>query len=419
MSSRKKIILEISEEVKKQFGEANWKEVSIRLGKEYGIVMTPNSCRSAAYRFRKESGEIEHQETNKNLSIEIRKDGTQVSERIIQMSEKDMKDESFILKAHGFDPEKFKLINAKNNFWKTQTTEKELFNYQSKVVVEPKRAEHLSIEDIESVMKEIKPFPLIKLKEETQGGYALELDLADVHLGALSWHEETGEDNDYKITFGNMEKVISQASEIINKYPIEKLYLCFLGDFFHIDTESMTTTKGTKVDFDSRPKKMLMKGYELVTKIIDNLAIVPTEVIWIEGNHSRNLEFSVFYAMPFIYARNPHIKFDVSPKLRKAFMYGNSLIGLHHGEINKNNKFNWLQVEFRELWGKAKYAETHSGHIHHESVTGKGGIIERSNPTMKPVDKYEYEEGYVGSEKAVMAYLWTKNKGIKEIHYLK
>lgn len=164
---------------------------------------------------------------------------------------------------------------------------------------------------------------------------------------------------------------------------------------------------------------MVQKGYEMIMRIIDTLAIVPTEVYWIEGNHSRNLEFAVFYGIPFIYANSKHITFDVTPKLRKAFTYGDVLVGLHHGEMNKNFKFNWLQVEYREAWGRAKFAETHSGHIHHESVTGKGGITERSNPSPKIIDKYEYEEGYVGTERAVMAYLWHKNKGLLQLHYLK
>jgi len=152
--------------------------------------------------------------------------------------------------------------------------------------------------------------------------------------------------------------------------------------------------------------------------IIENLAVVPTEVYWIEGNHSRLIEFTIIDAMPFIYQNAKHIKFDVSPRLRKAFMYGNNLVGLHHGEMKKDQMFNWLQVEFRELWGKAKYAEQHSGHIHQEQVVEKGGIINRTNPTGKAPDMYETRNGWK-SEKAAVAYLWSKTDKLKGQFYLR
>lgn len=409
-------ILKLAIEVKNEYGQNDWVEVSKRLARIYGVVLSADACRKRVKRLG-----VEVEETYADqVKIERKADGTQISERIILMSETDMKDDEFILKAHGFDPEIFTIVNVQSTMWKVQTKDKDLHNYHSKLTVKMKRPDELDRGDILAIVKDIKPLPQIKLKPQASGEkYALEIDLADIHIGSLSWHEETGYDNDYKITFGGLDEIISQARHIIETQPIEKLYLCFLGDFLHIDTEAMTTTKGTKVDFDSRPKKMLMKGYEMIMRIIDTLAIVETEVIWIEGNHSRNLEFAVFYGIPFAYKTNKHIKFDVSPKLRKAFTYGDVLVGLHHGEMNKNHKFNWLQVEFREEWGKAKFTETHSGHIHHESTTSKGGIVERSNPTPKIIDKYEYEEGYVGTERAVMAYLWHKNKGLLQINYLK
>jgi hypothetical protein len=152
--------------------------------------------------------------------------------------------------------------------------------------------------------------------------------------------------------------------------------------------------------------------------IIEELALADTEVFWIEGNHSRLVEYTLFQSLPFIYANVKHIKFHVEPAIRKAFFYKGNLVGLHHGELKSAQLFNWLQVEFRELWGKATYVEQHSGHNHQEKVIEKGGITQRSNPTSKVEDYYEHENGWK-SNKATIAYLWSEKENLKAQFYLR
>lgn len=409
-------------------GNINWTRVAIAIGKEYGIVKTQNAWRKAykryfgvAYGLDVEVKEVK--DVKELASLEMLRDGTVISERKIKMSETDMKNPDFVLEAHGFDPIEFELLSVKNNFWTGYSKDDgEIINYQSKITVKPRvESNQLSREDIDLFIQDIKPLPdgfrLVECQEDTEK-FALEIDLFDSHLGSLSWGKEVGEDNDHKITFAQFEKIVSQARDIIMTQNIEKIYLIFGGDFLHIDTEGMTTTKGTKVDFDSRPKMMLDNAYLIVQYVIENLAMCPTEVIWVEGNHSRLLEYAIFRAMPMIYAHAKHIKFDVSPKSRKAFVYGNNLIGIHHGDMNKANQHGWLQNEYRKEWGESTYAETHSGHIHHERVVEKNGIINRSNPSSKPLDRYEYQEGYV-SNKATLCFVWSKDSALKSIHYLR
>lgn len=274
---------------------------------------------------------------------------------------------------------------------------------------------------LDEVLAKVKPIDAqFKILEPKQSGekYALEIDFADIHVGSLSWHGEVGDDYDYKIAFEKIKRQVEKASSILHKEPIEKLYICFLGDFLHIDTDAGTTTKGTKVDIDSRPKKIVSKALEMLQYIIENLAMVETEVIWIEGNHSRLVEYTLFQALPLIYDHAKHIKFDVCPKMRKAFVYGDNLIGLHHGDMNKEMMFGWLQLEYRKEWGKVKYAETHSGHIHQEKVQEKYGIINRTNPTSKALDLYEYQNGWI-SNKATLAYLWSKTDALQAQYYLR
>jgi hypothetical protein len=416
--NEKDLIYQLATEVQAEFGTNNWNEVSIRLGKLYGIVKTPNACKKAFQRSLKAGTtpkEINH------VNLEYRNDGTHVSERLLKMSETEMKDPDFVLMAHGFDPNEFELISARNNLWQTNSQDGALHNYQSKISVRPlKQADRMELH-LAEVLSNVKPidaeFKLKTLPDDTEK-YALEIDFADVHVGSLSWHGEVGADYDYKIAFAKMKSIVERAKAILMREPIEKLYICFIGDFLHIDTEQGTTTKGTKVDYDTRPKKIVSKALEMLQYIIENLAMVDTEVIWIEGNHSRLVEYTLFQSLPLIYDHAKHIKFDVCPKMRKVFTYGDNLIGLHHGDMNKEMMFGWLQMEHRELWGKAKYAETHSGHIHQEKVQEKYGIINRTNPTPKGTDLYEYQNGW-SSNKTLIAYLWSKKNALQAQYYLR
>lgn len=415
-----------------------WEDVADELYRDTDINESDSTCRKAYKRYC-DNLKVESDKEKKSIlidnsvkldkpkdkqfvSVEIKQDGTQISERRILMSETDSKSPEFCLIAHGFDPKLWEVVSVKNNFWDSAFGEGEINTlYQSKLIVKPKSYDReLSKEDILELVKNIKPlqnnFKLSKNNDKEE--LALEIDFADIHVGSLSWHEEVGEDNDYKITFATIKRQVEQARKVIELYNVNKVYICFLGDFLQCDNMEGTTAKGTVVDTDSRAKKMVQKGMEIAMYIIENLAIAETEVIWIEGNHSRLVEYTLFQSLPYIYQDVHHIKFDVSPRIRKAFMYGGNLVGLHHGEMKKDQLFGWIQNEFRELWGKAEYVEQHSGHIHQEMVLEKGGIINRSNPTSKIQDYYEYENGWK-SEKASIAYLWTLHNKLKGQFYLR
>lgn len=429
-----------------------WNDVSIMIGKDYGIVVTPNACRKAYKRYcdkinseeTKEKYGINYYSTDKRLkeplfidgdklskpkekqfiSVEIKQDGTQISERRIVMSETDSKSPEFCLTAHGFDPKLWEVVSVKNNFWDSAFGEGEVNTlYQSKLIVKPKGNKELTLEDINNAIKKInandinRNHELIKFK---QNGKAFMVDVADLHVGSLSWHEQVGNDNDYKIAFGNLKSVVSQISDVLKQGKHEELVLDFLGDFLHVDTSGLTTSGGTPVDTDSRPEKMIMKAYEMVMFIIDNLAMLPTKVKWVGGNHSKLVEFAIFQSLPRIYANVKHIEFDVSPMDRKVWTYGVNIVGLLHGdEISKEEKTVWLQRDFKAEWSNSKYAEIHCGHFHQEQLFKEvGGITHRTNPTLKIQDKYEYDHGW-SSTKVILGYSWDKENGLEQVYYFK
>lgn len=353
--------------------------------------------------------------------IEMREDGTTLSQRKILMSEADMKDPVFVLKAHGFDPTLFRLVSARNNFWITATKEKgDLNNYQSRIVVEPIKDGEITKEEFKEIALSFKyKHPAVHFVKR-EGKMALEIDFADLHVGSMSWAKESGEDNDYKITENKIFGIVEQIKVILKLYPISKVFICFLGDFLHVDNEAGTTTAGTSVNVDGRPKKMIQVAYRIAIHIISELSVdMETEVYWIEGNHSRMAEYTLFYSLPMIFSKSSNIKFNISVKTRSAFLYGLNLIGLIHGDMPNKQKGYWLQQEHREAWAIARYVEIHEGHTHQEGKDTNvlGGITIRTNRTPKATDGYEYVNGWIGTPKGVTAYLLEHDAGLKSMHF--
>lgn len=455
---RDKIIYDVVKSYEtKSLSKENWTwlDVSISVGKVSGFVVTPNACRKAYKRYCDKQISIPNQKVfgdmpsgiqvvsgqeylatidklnekhiDKSIKIEKRDDGSVVSDKkgIENIEEGTLLSDEDVLKLHKLDPLKWKVKSHTDNWYESNGGKD--FGIiklcQSKLIVEPKNSDKLTLEDISKAIDEInsnkinRHHELIKVK---QNGKAFMVDVADLHVGSLSWHEQVGQDNDYKIAFGNLKSVVSQIANVLKEGKYEELVLDFLGDFLHVDTSGLTTSGGTQVDTDSRPEKMIMKAYEMVMFIIDNLAMLPTKVKWVGGNHSKLVEFAIFQSLPKIYANVKHIEFDVSPMDRKVWTYGVNLVGLLHGdEISKEEKTVWLQRDFKAEWSNSKYAEIHCGHFHQEQLFKEvGGITHRTNPTLKIQDKYEYDHGW-SSTKVILGYSWDKVKGLEQVYYFK
>lgn len=437
-NQQKKEIIEYVSELKLRYSTDIWETTRKHFEKSYRYGMSTEAYRHI-WRSRdkfepltkediqaevEKLPKIESYVPNKEI-FEIKNDGTSVSTKILRLSETDSKNPDSLLVAHGFDPKQFTLVSAVNNLW-GNTSDEKLQNYQSKISVKPREErKDLTIDDIQDFMSDLlgnkfkHDFKLIPL-DDSKEKYCLEIDWADIHLGSLSDEDEVGFNNDYKIAFGNIKKVVAKIVKILETGKVEKIVHCFLGDFLHFDNVEGKTAGGTELDTDSRPFKMIKKAFEIAMYIVDNTAIVPCEVKSVLGNHSKMVEFCVFWAMSLIYRDEKHITFDVNEKQRKVFSYGTSLIGLAHGnDIAKAEQDLWLQNEFRQEWANCDYAEVHTGHLHQEILfSEKGGITKRTNPTLKIIDKYESDHAW-SSKKVVLAYLWHKTDNLQEIFYLK
>jgi hypothetical protein len=81
---------------------------------------------------------LDYNKDNYKISEEIKADGSITSDKLIEICEMDKHNPEILLKAHGFNPNTFELVNAKNNLWHmAKKGGSRLLLYQSKITVKP------------------------------------------------------------------------------------------------------------------------------------------------------------------------------------------------------------------------------------------------------------------------------------------
>ena len=73
------------------------------------------------------------------IDLTINKDGTQTRNALLVLSEEEIKTPELLLKAHGYDPQIFDLVSAKNSMWHQKSNTYGLSTlYCSKITVKPR-----------------------------------------------------------------------------------------------------------------------------------------------------------------------------------------------------------------------------------------------------------------------------------------
>jgi hypothetical protein len=403
------------------------------LAREYGYSSGGEALRSKFKKYRKandvtnKSIAIENKTTiqpeveslpNYKSTTEFKNDGSQISDKLLEMSNEESKDPNFVLKSHGYDSELWSLISAKNSMWNMNTKADGIkVLYSSKISVKP-NIKSFDANWIKSALEDLDlDSPVIEQKPYNIKGKTLEINLADVHIDKLCYIDETR--NQYSTEIG-IQRLWQVVEDIINKvqhYNIKKIILPFGQDFANIDNMFGTTTKGTPQDTDVKYDvlyKILLKN---IIKIVYRLTeVAPVSVIYVGGNHDKITSFTMTEAMYWHFLNNDNVEVDSIFNNRKYIMIGGNLLGFAHGADEKKNIVYCMQNDVPELWGKAKYREFHLSHFHKEKmIDEQNGIIFRWVSAICGNDAWTYNSGYVGSQKKAQSFVWDDKCGLEAI----
>jgi hypothetical protein len=338
------------------------------------------------------------------------------SSKIILMTGNNNKNPSFVMKAHGFDPNEWILVSAVSNYWQGMRADDlgAATLYQSKITVKPKFEENrkFTFEDVRTFFSELS-LPKLKLnkvsekKEIIESSQRLLLNLADAHFGNGEKIEE--------LVGRLVDEVISRLS---NRNFKEIVFINF-GDLLHTDNYAGQTTQGTQVGKRGEHPSIWKNATETLILAIEKLSeICPVKYVTICGNHDKVASYTVGQALEYYFKSDLNIEFDTEFEDRKYFVFGNSLVGFCHGDLPNKNVPTLLQREAREQFGKSKYAYMFLGHIHHVSIKDSDGVVVSYLPSITPTDEWHKGMGYTGNWKGTLCHVVDDEKGIVETWHI-
>lgn len=276
--------------------------------------------------------------------------------------------------------------------------------------------DYLSLaEDLEDRINNYKKAKKTKFSKKVSDDYLNLVTLSDSHLGQLSWKRETGEN-------WNMDKAVDTIYRTfeMSMNDLPKAGTCFinqLGDFLHYNSHlPITPTAGHMLDTDSRYYKVVEEAVVLLRRIVDLALDNHKKVILLcaEGNHDLDAPPWLHMTFKSIYEKEPRLEVIDGPRPYYAYEFGDNLLAFHHGHKKSQpgaiREFFSNDREFRPMWGRARRAYCHTGHLHHEKQDGQGFMKVVQHPTMASKSSYEARAGWE-SERGCLSFSYHKVHG--------
>ena len=219
---------------------------------------------------------------------------------------------------------------------------------------------------VQNLIKDYSPkYPKIVHK---RGECLLVINPADIHIGKYAAEKETGDAYDNKIAVKRVLEGVSGLIEKAKGFNIDRVLFCIGNDILHIDNVYGSTTKGTYQDTDGKWWEHYEIALELYVKCIEILReIAPVDAVHSMSNHDYQSGFHLAQSLKAWFRNCPEIKIDAGVSHRKYYKYGNSLIGLEHGDGAKMQNLPLLMAQEQpKMWSETKYRYWYLHHIHHK-----------------------------------------------------
>lgn len=398
MESLYKEIIELCIKGKKEGWTNLYSKIADILNEEYGKEFSSEYIRGVSRRFRKRNGLDENFEES-------------LVDCIIEN-----KDEKSILQEHGFDPNKFSVVNVRQSKW---TDIQGNDRISSRLTVKPTENAIYNEEFVKKLFDNIKideNFETYQFTQYSEDGYILVVPIADFHYMRYSSSDVTNKDYDREIARSRYYKVVLDILERTKDIKIKKIFLVVGNDMLNVDTVTGTTTKGTQQEIDGNIESAIIEVTNIIVNTIEKFKkIAPVEVVYIPSNHDYLTFFGIMNAIRIRYERDSNIFVDYSPRERKYKFESSCLMGFAH-DIKADNVNNILVEEASEYLSKSRCRIYFLAHLHHEFANDISGTDVRRLPTIASPSRWEYKKGYSSIERC-QSFLIDPNYGIRDIIY--
>jgi hypothetical protein len=277
-----------------------------------------------------------------------------------------------------------------------------------KTSVDQQKAEAVRKAALEALAEELPrltalPAPAVAGNENLCNCYVI----TDFHLGMLSHHEETGADWDVKIA---ERTILDWFAQAIAQSPNSKVGIfAQLSDFLHADgLEPLTPASKHVLDVDSRFQKVVRTAIRILRTVIDMLLLKHERlhIVMADANHDPVSQVWMREWFSVLYENEPRVTVDRSPSPYNAFEFGKVALFFHHGHKRKvANVSEVFAAQFREIFGRTKYAYAHTGHLHSIDVKENNLMVVEQHRTLAAPDAYAARGGWLsGRDAKVITY---------------
>jgi len=250
------------------------------------------------------------------------------------------------------------------------------------------------------------------------------LVVADTHFGKYAWGKSTGEaDYDLDIAARLVGDASAELLGLAAGYRPGRLTVAGLGDLFHYDTPSGTTTSGTPLERDGRIQKMISVGTDALLGVIDTAAeVAPVDALVVNGNHDETLTWAFHRIAVERYAKSKRVAVDGTFTPRKYTTQDRNLVGFVHGHRAKKRLPQLMAHEAAAAWARCPYREVHTGHLHGQAAEWSrpietiDGVLVRVAPALCPADDWHAVSGFVGNRRAMELFVYRPDGGLQAMH---
>lgn len=260
---------------------------------------------------------------------------------------------------------------------------------------------------VEAMAETIKPLKARKAPAHGNENLLNCFVVTDFHLGALSWEPETGADWNLELAERTLVEWFRQAVAMAPK--AETALLAQISDLLHWDGfDAVTPASRHLLDADTRFPKLVRVAIRVLRQAIDLLLSTHkhVHVIMADANHDPVSQVWLREWLAILYENEPRITIDTSPSPYNAYEFGKVAIFTHHGHKRRmSNVSEVFAAQFRELFGRTKYAYAHMGHLHHVDVKENNLMIVEQHRTLAAPDAYAARGGWLsGRDAKVITY---------------
>jgi hypothetical protein len=236
----------------------------------------------------------------------------------------------------------------------------------------------------------------------------------DFHYGKGSWFDEAG----HSYTRQSCKELLKFHTEnILNSLVARgrptRIVVPFGSDWFHVDNQFGSTTRGTPQDLDGTPEMILSEGLEFKVEFCDWLRqVAPIVLLPCPGNHDHHSDIALMKYLQAWYRKDDDVQIVDSLMSRNYYVCDNTLIGATHGnDVNLSDLPTLMANERRQEWAQTDHQIFVTGHTHGEVLEDDGGIMHYTCPSLSAADRWHEGRGYNLNRQAMAAIILDEEDG--------